>query len=141
MNKQDQKSNAWEDLLYDLEAETYTGAIRRSPTEMELDELALYYASDLINGDINIWEEEMDEMEKIFRIKEEKEQQLKELKNLTGVIDYVRLNIQVFEIYNLTISKNKVNHKLRLNEGKSILIKRNGVLKELYEDKSIVIDL
>jgi hypothetical protein len=121
-------------LISGIEAIKFAGSLNRPATEMEIDELALFFATDFIKGDVELLGEEFDHIQYILAINREKEEMIEELQMTTYVTDMVNLQTQIFHIYDFMVNKTSVTNKLSFSHGFSRVIKQNGILKLLTDE-------
>lgn len=124
-------------IMSDQEAEQFSGAIWRKPTEAELDELAHYFAEDFIRSEVDYEGLEMDKIEYLIHLNREKQDLVKELLPLTIVMDMVKMDIQIFYTFSFHISKACVTHQLSFEDGLGRTYKMNGVMGTLNFDECI----
>jgi len=126
-----QKPNYCELVMDFDEANDYTGAIWREVRADELEEVARYYAEDEISSERRVFGEEMDTVEFQIRVEKRIAEAIEEYRPLIRVLDLVKLNIQIFHVFSLSISRTKVTNELFLEDGMSKLLKKDGVFTDL----------
>ncbi|SEB05384.1 hypothetical protein [Pedobacter hartonius] len=134
MNEFDGLPETIEILLSGNDAIRFTGPLNRQATDEEIEELALFFATDYISSNIEVLGESFDEITYITAVDKEKQLLIKELYGTISVMDLVNLDLQIFHVYGFMISKAKKTDKIQLSDGFSRIMKRNGILKELNDD-------
>lgn len=141
MEDSNKKQNFSKVVLSYQEAEAYAGVKWRRPTEIELEELARFFAADEISGEIRHFGRELDHVEHIIAMNDLTKKIVDELSLLTMVQDMASLDIQIFYTYSFMFSSTEVTNQLYFSDGMSRLIKRNGVLTCVPPGDEIHIDI
>jgi len=134
MNEFDGLPETMEILLSGNDAIKFTGPLNRRATDEEIEELALFFATDFINSNIEVLGESFDEAAYLTAVENEKQNLTKELYGTISVMDLVNLDTQIFHVYGFMISRTKKTDKIHLSDGFSRIMKRNGILKELTDE-------
>lgn len=141
MNEYNQQHESAETFLSGNDAIKFSGPLNRPATEMEIDELVNFYTKTVNhftgNSTINV----PDDKVRQIALRREKALLAKELQLTTSVMDLVRMQTQIFHIYNLKISRTSVTAKYLLINGFTRIIKRNGILKEMQATDEILFQL
>ncbi|WP_158795550.1 hypothetical protein [Pedobacter sp. L105] len=127
-------------IMSNQEAEQYCGAYWRKPTTEELDELAFFFATDLVNTEMRMKGEEPDSIEYLIELNKEKEKTNDELQALTMVLDLPKLDTQVFYTYSLMFSATQKTNCLSFEEGMCKVLKREGKLKSINNQDDVLFD-
>lgn len=123
------------------DAEKYTGAIWRKPTEQELDELAGFYADADVEADNRIFNLQMDHIEFSAAVKKRKDEIILETKDLAMVMDFVNFNVQVFYTFSFFFSAGKNSKTIAFTDNMSRAVKSKGVFREVEEMGEYLFDI
>lgn len=123
------------------DAEKYTGAVWRKPTEEELDELAGFYADGDVEADNRLFNQEMDPIEFLMAVKERKEEIILETKDLAMVMDFVNFNVQVFYTFSFFFSAGKTSKTIAFADNMARAVKSKGVFREVEEMGEFLFDV
>lgn len=141
MEESNEKHNYSQVIVSYQEAEAYAGVKWRKPTEIELEQVARYFADDELSGEIRHFGRELDEVEHLIAINDLTKKIVDELSLLTMVQDLTSLNIQIFYTFTFMFHATEVTNRLSFSDGMSRLIMRNGTLQCINPGDEILFDI
>jgi len=128
-------------ILSYQEAEAYAGVKWRRPTEIELEQVARFFADDELGGEVRHFGREMDKIEHLIATNDLTKKIMDELSLLTMVQDMSSLDIQIFYTFSFMFQAAEVSNNLSFSDGMSRLIKRNGTLQCINLGDEIIFDI
>ena len=127
-------------IASNVEAERHLGASWRRPTEEELEELAIYFAKREVKAVLEDMGEVLDEAELTIAVNRRELELVEQTRSLTMVQDLVKINVQIFYMYDFIIKAAEISGTLVFDDGLCIMIKKDGEL-ELHGPTECRLDL
>jgi len=127
-------------IASNVKAERQLGASWRRPTEEELEELAIYFAKKEIEAALEDMGEELDEAELAIAVNKRELELVEQRRSLTMVQDLVKINVQIFYMYDFIIRAVEKTGTLIFDDGLCIMIKKDGEL-EVHGSTEFRLDL
>jgi hypothetical protein len=126
-------------LISYQEAEEFTGAMWRRPTESELDEVAQFYAEDYIKGEIEHFGEELEGTDYLIAVNKEKQKILGEIRALGMVMDMVAIDAQIFYTYCFSVGTGTISKEITVEDGLCKLLKSKGTFRDISREDSFLL--
>jgi len=141
MEERDDIGENMEVILSAQAAENYTGVLWRKPTQEELEDLAMFYAVDEVEGEIRVLGADLDTIEKMLEIERKKKEILEEMTPLAMVQDLKNFDAQIFYTFLFLISAGKKTGQLSFEDGMSRALRYKGVFSTLDYPDQILFEL